>query len=289
MKMKQKPKKENSERWLLTYSDLMNLLLILFILLYAMSQVDQQKYDQLSESLSKSMGKGASIFSGSGVLPQNGGNTPIDIGNNGNQNNSSGNQTTAVPTKEPTKTPTKAPEATKTPGNTEGGQGNSDFNGSLKTEQDMANFQSYVEQILVDMNMDVATDTEVVDRGLEIIFKNDIFFDSGDDTLKEPMQRGLKQLAKLLNKVDNKIVIEGNTDNVPLSSSNIFDSNWQLSAARAANVAQYLVEDEKVDGDRISAVGYGEFNPVATNDTADGRSRNRRVDIIILYNDDLKN
>lgn len=278
MKMKPKAKKENSERWLLTYSDLITLLLILFIVLFAISNINQQKYEQVAESLSESMGQGASIFSGSGVFPQTGGNSPVNLGGAGKQDNSSNSQTAA---------PTQAPEATNAPGQSQDGQ--TGFAGSLKTEQDMEDFQNYVEQILIDMNMDAATDTEIVDRGLEIIFRNDVFFDSGKDTLQEPMKRGLKQLAKLLNKIDNKIVIEGNTDNVSLSPLNKFASNWQLSGARAANVAQYLNEEEKVDGKRITSMGCGEFNPVASNDTAEGRSQNRRVDIIILYDIDEQN
>jgi chemotaxis protein MotB len=278
MNMKQKPKKDNSERWLLTYSDLITLLMILFILLFAISNVNQEKYDKLSESLSNSMGKGTGGSEG-GIFPEGSSNTPFDLGGTGDQNNQD-NQAAAEPTKEP--------EATAAPDRPEEDRGASEFDGSLKTEQDMIDFESYVDQILIDLSMDVATGTAMMDRGLAITFKNDVFFDSGQDTLKEPMQRGLTQIAKLLNKVDNNIIIEGYTDNVPISPRNKFASNWQLSAARAANVAQYLEEEENVDGERISAVGYGEHHPVASNDTAEGRSQNRRVDIIILYNDDIQ-
>jgi chemotaxis protein MotB len=99
------------------------------------------------------------------------------------------------------------------------------------------------------------------------------------------MKKGLNSLAKLLNKIDNSIIIEGHTDNVPVGANNKYASNWLLSAARAANVAQYLAVNEKIDGARIAAVGYGEYRPVASNGSEKGRSQNRRVDIIIRYND----
>jgi chemotaxis protein MotB len=137
------------------------------------------------------------------------------------------------------------------------------------------------------MNLGVSVNTLVEERGLTITFKNDVFFDSGQDALKKEMKEGLNKIALLINKVDNPIVIEGHTDNVPISSKHDFASNWQLSAARDANVAQYLVEQGKVDGGRISAIGYGEYRPVASNQTSEGRSKNRRVDIIILYHNDI--
>lgn len=99
------------------------------------------------------------------------------------------------------------------------------------------------------------------------------------------MKKGLSQIARLLNKVNNPIVIEGYTDNIPISKSNTYSSNWQLSAARAANVAEYLSEVENVDGTRISAIGFGEYRPTASNATVEGRNKNRRVDITVLYND----
>lgn len=288
MKMKPKQKKENSERWLLTYSDLITLLVALFILMYALSSVDKVKYEQLSQSLSESMGQGASVFDGSGastgVLPENG-NTVLDIGTNTGQSgndsgNNSGDNTGAAgasptPTEVPV-TPTAAPD-----GNSS--EITNDLSGNLNTEKEMQNLEAYVKNVLGDLNVGASVETSVQERGLTITFKNDVFFDSGSDQLKNDMKKSLHQIAALLNRVDNSIVIEGHTDNVPISANNKYSSNWQLSAARAANVAQYLVDNEKVEGTRLSAVGYGEYRPVASNDTAKGRSQNRRVEIIILY------
>ncbi len=290
MKAKPKQKKENSERWLLTYSDLITLLMILFILLFAMSNVDKEKYAQLSESLGSSMGQGAGIFSGSdGVIEDGGGDNIVDIGtpkgegdgkNDGNITVSEAPSATPEPNDNEVSTtpvPTKQPES--------GGlKDMQDIGGSLDSQSDMKNLENYVNDILKDMGVGMSASTRLTESGLMISFNNDVFFDSGQDVLKEGMKSGLNDIAKLLNKIDNSIIIEGHTDNVPVGKGNKYVSNWQLSAARAANVANYLVEQEKVDGSRISAIGYGEYRPIASNDTKEGRNQNRRVDIIILYN-----
>jgi len=283
MKKKLKPKKENGERWLLTYADLITLLMILFILLYAMSTVDQEKYNELSTAMSDSMGEGAGIFKGTdSILPEGGHDSVVDLGN-GTVNSPSD----SIP--DVTEAPsdlTKTPEATNAPQGSEETQGSGEISGKIDTEQDMKNFESYINDILKDMNIGVSAGTTIVESGLIISFANDVFFDSGQDKLKADMKKGLSEIAKLLNQIDNAIVIEGHTDNVPISANNKYTSNWQLSAVRAANVAQYLVENEKVDGIRITAAGYGEYHPVASNDTIKGKSKNRRVDITILYDKD---
>ncbi|HWT77062.1 MAG TPA: flagellar motor protein MotB [Mobilitalea sp.] len=289
MKMKEKPKKENNERWLLTYSDLMNLLLILFIILYAMSKVDQTKYEQLSSSLSDALSSSKGALDGNNsILDGNGGASVIDIGTitgmtnsgDGNQNNVGNGNLNDNGNAAASSTPVPTQVAGSSGGDSQAGQ---DFPGSLVTEQDMAEFQQFVNSILDDMNMNAYIGTSMEERGLTITFKNDFFFDSGKDILSKDMKDSLSKLSRLINKIDNKVVVEGHTDNVPISSTNKFTSNWQLSAARAANVAQYLADEGYVVGARLSAIGYGEYQPVASNDTADGRGKNRRVDIVILF------
>ncbi|MFT4145906.1 MAG: OmpA family protein [Mobilitalea sp.] len=274
MKMKEKPKKENNERWLLTYSDLITLLMILFVLLYAISNVDQQKYEQLSDSLNQALGENSVLKGGASVLPGDGGatiniDTSTGPGSSGGEDPLQGGITTPEPTIEAGDESTQADGIPK----------------SLVTKEDMKSFQEFIDEILDEMNMGVSVGTSMEERGLIITFKNDVFFDSGKDTLTEDMKNSLEKIARLLNKVDNSIVIEGHTDNVPIGLGSRFSSNWQLSAARAANVAQYLAEKGLVDGIRMSAVGYGEYRPVETNDTSSGRSKNRRVDIIILFDE----
>jgi len=287
MKMKEKPKKENAERWLLTYADLMNLLLCFFIMLYAMSTVSETKYQELAQSLNQALGTGTgvSLINGNmntGIFPDSS-ESVVDMNGSGGTNGSENGSglVTAVPTDTPQATDT--PQTTGTPEPTQSSQSNVDFPESLSTEKDMEAFQKYVNDILSDMELNSYIGTSMQQRGLTITFKNDVFFSSGKATLSEDMKDSLSKIARLINKIDNTIVVEGHTDNVPIKSNNEFDSNWQLSGTRATNVAQYLADKGYVDGSRMSAIGYAEFKPVASNSTAVGKSKNRRVDIVILY------
>ena len=120
------------------------------------------------------------------------------------------------------------------------------------------------------------------DRGLVIILSDDILFDSGKAEVKEKAFPILNKVADIIEtKVPGKnIGISGNTDNVPISHSG-WKSNWELSTARATNVLHYL-ESRGVSPKRLSATGYGEHRPIASNATAEGRAKNRRVEIVIL-------
>lgn len=124
---------------------------------------------------------------------------------------------------------------------------------------------------------------EMAQRGLVITMTNDILFDSGKSKLKNSAKSVLKKVASVLNEAvpDRNIGVEGHTDNVPIKHSG-WKSNWELSAARATSVVHYLIDDCNVKPQRLSAIGYGEFRPIDTNDTKEGRARNRRVEIIIL-------
>jgi chemotaxis protein MotB len=124
---------------------------------------------------------------------------------------------------------------------------------------------------------------ERTSRGLVITMTNDILFDSGNARLKSDAKSVLKKIASVLNGTvpDRDIGVEGHTDSVPIKHSG-WKSNWELSAARATSVLHYLIDQCGVKPGRLSAIGYGEFRPIDTNDTRSGQARNRRVEIIIL-------
>ena len=107
------------------------------------------------------------------------------------------------------------------------------------------------------------------------------FFDSGDATVKRESMLLLAMVGRSLAGYSNPVRIEGNTDDVPISSGK-YRSNWELSTARATNIVHYLIENYKFRPGKISAVGYGEFRPMADNGTEAGRAKNRRVDIVLL-------
>lgn len=124
---------------------------------------------------------------------------------------------------------------------------------------------------------------KMMEKGLVITFVADVLFYSGKAKVKPESNQILDKVAGVLqtNVPDLSIGIEGHTDNLPIKHSG-WKSNWELSTARALSVLHYLVDEKNISPDRVSAVGYGEYRPVATNDTKEGRSDNRRVEIVIL-------
>lgn len=120
------------------------------------------------------------------------------------------------------------------------------------------------------------------DKGLVITLLTEILFDSGKADIKPEAEQALDDIINVLEEeaITQDIAIEGHTDNVPIMLS-AYKSNWELSSARAMSVLYYL-EDSGVDPVKMKATGYGEYRPVASNDTAAGRQKNRRVEIIIV-------
>jgi chemotaxis protein MotB len=109
---------------------------------------------------------------------------------------------------------------------------------------------------------------------------NAILFDSGKADIKTDNDETLDKLGNILGSLDNYIRVEGHTDNIPIHTS-VYPSNWELSSARAASVVRLFI-DEGISPEKVVAVGYGEYKPVADNSTAEGRAKNRRIDIIVL-------
>ncbi len=124
---------------------------------------------------------------------------------------------------------------------------------------------------------------EMTERGLIVTFLAEIFFNSGKDTILADGKPVLQKVAEVLNKdvPDSKVAVEGHTDTDPIKYSG-WKSNWELSSARALAVLHFFIDDGKVAPERLSVAGYGEYQPVAANDTAANKRKNRRVEIVIL-------
>jgi chemotaxis protein MotB len=118
-------------------------------------------------------------------------------------------------------------------------------------------------------------------RGIVITLPDAFLFDSGSANLKPESYEALSRISEKLKEIPGKVLIEGHTDNVPLVSTSIYKSNWELSAARASSVLHFMLQ-KGLSPDRFTIAGYGEYRPVASNDTPEGRAKNRRVELIIL-------
>ena len=243
--MKKKPvKPDNNERWLLTYSDLITLLMVLFVILYASSNVDTGKYKQLATSFRDALN----------ITPSGGEVGIIE----GDVINSDFSDDVA----------TDSPE--------------DESDSIVITEQQkLEQVKAEVDNLIAQSGLNSRVVTKIEERGLVISFTDSIFFDSGTADVKEDYKRQLIEISRVLNKIDNYIRVEGHTDNVAIKT-NLFNSNWQLSAVRAANVVEIFINQCGISPNKLSAIGYGEFRPIQTNDTEAGRAANRRVDIVIL-------
>ena len=150
-----------------------------------------------------------------------------------------------------------------------------------KEIQEMYNeVTTYVDANKLEAKVTIKKDT----RGVLIELQDNILFDSGDAILKQNSIPLLKKISGLLNKFPNEVIIEGHTDNLPINKG-YYQSNWEHSTDRANKVVRYFIEKEGMDGKRFQAVGLGEYRPITTNDTPEGRQKNRRVNILIVTKD----
>lgn len=243
MKKIEEAEKENSERWLLTYSDLITLLMIFFVVMYAYSSISSEKYNALSKSLNAVLGSGGENMIASGQ------SSIIDFGSSGGTSDSENNSSPAQTT--------------------------------INSDAGMSNVEDELNKYLADNGLGDYAAVYIDERGVGIRFKDSVIFDSGKADVKNDLKGTIAKIGSILSKDDNYIRVEGHTDNIPINNSQ-FNSNWQLSAVRAANVAQLLIEESGISPQKISAVGYGEYRPIADNSTAEGRSKNRRVDIVLI-------
>jgi len=149
----------------------------------------------------------------------------------------------------------------------------------IKVINDMANaaeknkmeeLKKSVDKYLQQNGLNQSISTKTDDRGLVVSMDDTLFFDNGKADIKPEFRKVLTEIGKMLSQLNNYIRIEGHTDNIPIKNSE-FNSNWQLSSARAANVTQFLAEQAGIAPKKLSAVGYGEFRPVGNNSTESGR------------------
>ncbi|MBN1849235.1 MAG: OmpA family protein [Deltaproteobacteria bacterium] len=155
-------------------------------------------------------------------------------------------------------------------------------------QQEMANMKGTYEDLLQDMKSEIdkgkITITQLEGK-LKVNMLDEILFDSGKVTIKPEGIEVLERVGNILvNVKDRSINIEGHTDNVPIGAelAKIYPTNWELSAARASNVARYLQEKAGISPELLSATGYGEYQPVASNDTTEGKAKNRRIEIVLV-------
>ena len=254
---RKRPPHANHERWLLSYADFITLLFAFFVVLYASAQVDQRKVGRLALAIQVA-------FQELGVFPASTTHIPIDM---------------AEPL--PFSTVQAIENAKRT---TEIGRIASPPIDPLSVVSEEANLSALQAELQQALQHEIATHAVALHReteGLVISLREFGFFDSGSAALRLSAMPALDRIASILAVRTCRLRIEGHTDNVPIHTT-MMTSNWELSTARSTELVRLLIVRYGFSPERLSAAGYAEYHPLASNDTAAGRAQNRRVDVVIL-------
>jgi chemotaxis protein MotB len=249
------PPTHADERWLLTYADMITLLMALFIVLWAMSNVNTSKFEALKDSLSDAFSN--KIHTGGGSIMETGGQTQAPS---------------------PWSTPAQTSAAAVNPQNqtTAGG-------GSVQSKAEQEEFRKLkvqLDQEIEKLGLKDKIETAIDDRGLAIKLKTDgLLFDSGSANIRPGAAAVLLKVGGVLRTdVKHDLRVEGHTDNVPVGGA--YPSNWELSTARASAVVRTLL-GSRIEPKRFSAAGFADLHPIRPNATDAGRADNRRVEIVL--------
>ena len=235
------------DRWLVSYADFITLLFGLFVVLFAFAKEDQKKQVQVTTAID-------SAFRSLGLFP-NASRRPVK-----GANGAAGTDQAVIPMNIVMGEEVLSP---------------------ARVKDDLGNIRRDLEQRLSNQ---VATHTVSIQMGrdgLVISLREAGFFASGSATPKPETLPTLRQIAASVGSAPYDLRIEGHTDNIPIHTAE-FDSNWELSSARATRIARLFLDLKTISPERISAAGFAEFHPVANNDTAEGRAENRRIDLVVL-------
>ena len=237
----------NHERWLISYADFITLLFAVFVVLYSSGQADRMKQHKVSEAIDSAF-KSLGLFSN---LTRSAGKHPDS---------------------------TASTDASVMPMNIVMGD---DVMAPAQVKQDLEKIQRQMEQLLSDKIAQHTVSVRMGRDGLVISLREAGFFASGSATPQPQTLPTLRRIAAALGRTAYDLRVEGHTDNIPIHTGE-FDSNWELSSARATHIARLLIDLGSIEPTKLSVAGYAEFHPTASNESAEGRAQNRRVDLVIL-------
>lgn len=281
------PEHENLERWLVSYADFITLLFATFVVLYALGQLDLAKFKELKSSL-------AAAFSGStrglmdktnGMLDgqkdagimKNSGNSIMDKMDHSKTGSKQGDgQGSLDPVKDMVKKVNA--EINKNNDKAAGKEKQKEKNKGKGKDKDKGAGKDKADEAKRIPNAQLLLE----ERGIVIRMASSTFFNPGQATLKPEALKALDIISDSLIGANRVIQVEGHTDSDPISSGQ-FPSNWELSTSRAASVVRYLINKHNFPKSKLIAAGYAESRPVAPNNSIEGKAKNRRVDIVILF------
>ena len=268
----------NHEAWAIPYADLMTLLLAFFVVMYAISSLNEGKYRVMADALTAAFGGAPRTIN------------PVQVGNHQLQG-SDYDRPSPIKSgaKQGPSAPSPAPNPTLLPAlasHMRTGQPMDVTNRDAvqRAQRQLGNIAAKMEDALAPLVDARLITVKRADLWLEVEINSDILFGTGSASLDQASREILSKLAAVLAEVGNPVRVEGYTDNQPINTVQ-FPSNWELSAARAASVV-HLFAAQGVAQQRLAMTGYGEYRPRADNLTAEGRNRNRRVVLIVLADPD---
>jgi chemotaxis protein MotB len=241
---------ENHERWLVSYADFITLLFAFFVVMYATSTNNQEKQKSFQDSVRTNL-----------KLVGTDGGTGAGSGSEGNVGGVETGDTLIQLDGFPAR----------------GGPGETKeyLNRALESKLDKDD-KTKVQNLRHDA------------IGVRIELASSQFFLPGGVKLRRSSLKALDTIAAILKETDKKIVIEGHTDNTPVAADAPFESNWELASLRATSIVRYLISYHQIDPARLSAISYGDTRPLESNNSPEGRSRNRRIEIYLILDEKLQ-
>ena len=239
--------RSGSPAWMTTFSDMMTLLLTFFILLYSFSSLDAEKFKLVAASLQ-------SVLSGN----------PATIIFQNDE---------AAADQVPLETPVEVPRQEVVQAD------------QWQREQELLAMYEAVSEAIEERGLKAELEVTVSTRGILVNISEAVLFDSGRAEIKVEGRQLLDLVAGVLMTFENEVEVQGHTDNRPINTAR-YPTNWELSVDRAVSVVRYMTDVHGITPGRLKAAGYGEFRPVAPNNTAENRALNRRVNLLIIVEDE---
>lgn len=252
-KKRQKSPKKGAPAWMVTYSDLVTLILVFFVLLFGMSQIDKEKFEALAQSFRERV---IFDFYPSSIPYEQVPNNIFDEGEIGDINGD--------------------------------GVDDGDFDELQSRLEEQSKMDAQLNALMTEVSKFIE-DSELDDiviitrneRGIVLVLPEQVLFETGEAEIIDEAIPFLNHVGSLIKDMPNVVRVEGHTDSRPISNSR-FPSNWELSSARAASVIRYFVDQHEIDATRFIATGYSDTRPIAPNDGPENWAKNRRVEIVIL-------
>lgn len=271
--------RESHDRWMITYADLITLLLIFFVIMFAMSSLDVQKYKIVTGSLSETFRSGNPVLDG--------GDGILEGGQGSNNGDSSGGQKGEIPPAEDASGGSR-PDSNSGSGIGAGNPADTEEPPSSRElafreqEAKLAALMGVITKYVDDNNLGDQIFVADKPQGIAITLSDRFLFDAGRAELKSPAFPALRQLSGLFRGIGATVSIEGHTDNTPVSAGSRYNDNWELSGARALSVLRFFLDEEGLDPDTFQYAGYADTRPAADNASTEGKQKNRRVELIVL-------